>query len=378
MDVIAGAIGMAPAEFRRRNLLRAGGQTATGQVVREGTDLASMQDRALALAAYDVKRTEHESLAASGGYLRRGIGFATFFHGAGFTGAGEVRLASEVWVEGLPDGTIEVLTAQTDMGQGTNTILTQIVADRLGLPPNTVRIATPDTSRVPNSGPTVASRTAMVVGRLLEQACDDLAVRAGKPAARGAALVSAIRTWHATNPSKRLTGVGKYVKPESIHWDEANYHGDAYADYSWATHVAEVEVDLRTYSVRVVDYVALQEIGKVLNPTLAIGQIQGGVVQGIGWALIEDVVLDDGAMKNCQMTNYIIPGSADLPRIRVFFDERASPFGPSGAKGIGELPIDGPAPAVINAVCDALDISVNEIPLTPEKLMVALKGRTRG
>ena len=138
--------------------------------------------------------------------------------------------------------------------------------------------------------------------------------------------------------------------------------------------MAEVEVDLRTYVARVADYVALQEVGKVVNPTLATGQVQGGVAQGIGWALSEEVLLEDGAMSNSQFTNYIIPTAGDLPPIRVFFEEQPSQYGPQGAKGIGELPMDGPAPAVINAICDALGISINEIPLTPERLLEHLEG----
>ena len=137
---------------------------------------------------------------------------------------------------------------------------------------------------------------------------------------------------------------------------------------------ADVEIDLRTYCVRVTDFVALQEVGKVLNDTLARGQIAGGVVQGIGWALYEEVVLEDGGMVNSQMTNYIIPASADLPPIRVYFQEQPSPHGPGGAKGLGELPMDGPAPAVINAVCNALGASISSIPLTPERLMEHLEG----
>jgi CO/xanthine dehydrogenase Mo-binding subunit len=126
----------------------------------------------------------------------------------------------------------------------------------------------------------------------------------------------------------------------------------------------------------VTDFVALQEIGRALNPVLARGQIAGGVVQAIGWALYEDVALKDGVMINNQMTNYIIPGSGDLPPIRVYFEENPSPYGPGGAKGIGELPMDGPAPAIINAVCEALDISIEAIPLTPERLMENLEGPT--
>ncbi|MCH8804917.1 MAG: xanthine dehydrogenase family protein [Planctomycetes bacterium] len=376
MDVIAERIGMDPLELRRRNLLRKGQTTATGQVFREDTDLVGLLDRALQLSDYDQRRNGHEQLNRTHRYLRRGMGVATFYHGAGFTGAGETHLASEVQVAGLPDGRVEVLTAQTDMGQGTTTILTQIAADRLGLAVGEVLVATPDTSRVPNSGPTVASRTAMVVGKLVAKACDDLIERVGSNTGdgdvarpKGTSLQDAIRAWHVTHDGKHLLGCAKYRKPASIEWDEKTYRGDAYACFSWAAYVAEVEVDLRTCAVRVIDFVALQEVGKVLNQTLARGQIQGGVAQGIGWALYENVLLENGAMKNCQMTNYIIPGSGDLPPIRVYFEEQPTPHGPGGAKGIGELPIDGPAPAVINAVCDALGMSIRSIPLTPERLL---------
>lgn len=380
MDVIARRLRMLPVELRRRNLVRDGQTLATGQVVSDGVDLSSLMDAALRDARYDERQKRHADMNSGAGshpYLRRGIGFATFHHGSGFTGGGETYLASEVWVEGHADGSAEVLTAQTDMGQGTSTILSQIAAARLGVSADLVRVATPDTSRVPNSGPTVASRTAMVVGKLIEAACDDLLKQSGIGTTKSIPRdpSGAIKSWHATNPGKRLIGRGKYEKPAHIQWDDKSYRGDAYAAYSWGTYVAEVEIDLRTYSVRVTDFVARQEVGRVLNPTLARGQIQGGVVQGIGWALYEEVVLDDGVMKNCQMTNYVIPACADLPPIRVFFEESPSPFGPQGAKGIGELPMDGPAPAILNAVCDALGIEANEIPLTPERLMTLLEGR---
>ncbi len=379
MDVIAERLGIQPAELRRRNLLRDGQTTATGQVFRDGTDLVGILDRALELTAYDEKRKQHAAHNRAHPYLRRGVGLACFFHGAGFTGSGETDLASEVWVDGLPDGRIEVLTAQTEMGQGAATILAQIVADRLGLDMSQVSVATPDTARVPNSGPTVASRTSMVIGKLLQQASDDLVSRINPTGSTtGKAVRDAIRAWHVANPGKKLRGRAKYHQPPTINWDEEQYRGDAYAAYAWATHAAEVEVDLRTYVTRVTDYVALQEVGKVINPTLATGQIQGGVAQGIGWALSEEVVLEDGVMANSQMSNYAIPVAGDLPPIRVYFEEQPTPYGPRGAKGIGELPMDGPAPAVINAVCAALGTSINAIPLTPERLMEHLEGDDDG
>jgi CO/xanthine dehydrogenase Mo-binding subunit len=330
-------------------------------------------DRALADADYHAKRERYALENARHPYLRKGVGLATFFHGAGFTGSGETFLASEAWVEGLADGRVEVLVANTEMGQGAITVLTQIAADALGVGLQDVLVAQPDTARVPDSGPTVASRTVMVVGRLVELACADLARQA---LADGGArpVAEAIRAWHRAHPGQRLLGRAKYQAPSSIRWDDKEYRGDAYPAYAWAAYVADVEVDLRTYQTRVRDFVARQEVGRVIHPGLAAGQIQGGVAQAIGWALMEDVILEQGAMRNNRLTDYIIPACADLPPIRVFFEENPCPYGPQGAKGIGELPMDGGAPAVINAVCAALGTSVSAIPLTPERLMDVLEG----
>lgn len=376
MDVIADQLGIDPVELRRRNLIHDGDTTATSQPINDGVNRIALMDQTLDAADYHDKITNHTTFNKTHPYLRRGIGVATFFHGAGFTGAGEVYLASEAWVEAHADGQIEVLVANTDMGQGTTTILTQIAADRLDLEPRYVTLATPDTSRVPNSGPTVASRTAMIVGHLIEQACDKIVEQTGSM--KGPALIEAVQAWHQANPDTRLIGKAKYHKPDVIVWDDEKYIGHAYACYGWATYVADVEIDLRTFNVRVTDFVAAQEIGRVLNPTLARGQIQGGVVQGIGWALTEDIVTRDGGMINNQMTNYIIPTSGDLPPIRVIFEESESPFGPRGAKGIGELPMDGPAPAILNAICNALGTQLHDIPMTPEKLMLHLEEHAHG
>ena len=375
MDVVAGALGLDPIELRLRNLLVDGDETATGQVISDGTDRLALLDRAVELSAWREKETGHRRLARSDPWLRRGMGVACFHHGAGFTGSGEVTLASRLDVAGLPDGRVEVRSANIEMGQGTLTIFTQIAAERLGVDPSTVVIAEADTGRVPNSGPTVASRTAMVVGHLVEQACDDLRNRLGLgEETRGEAFRRALAGWHADRPGRELVGEAEYEPPPGIHWDDATYRGDAYATYGWGAYVAEVEVDLRTYGVRVIDFVALQDVGTVLNPTLARGQVQGGVAQGIGWALMEDCRWQDGAMANAQLTNYIVPTSDDLPPIRVFFEETPWAGGPLGAKGLGELPIDGPAPAIVNAIARAVGAEPREIPLVPERLMALLDG----
>lgn len=369
MDRVARAIGMDPAEFRRVNLIRDGQSTATGQVIRDGADRVKVLDRALEHSRFRNRRREHDAFNRSHPYLRRGVGLAAFCHGAGFTGSGESYLQSRVAVQALPDGRIEVLAASTEMGQGTNTVFTRIAAEHLGVDPSRIVVAVPDTARVPNSGPTVASRTTMVVGRLIERACDALREQVGAPAARGDAFTDAMQRWLDDNPGRTARAEVQYKPPPGVAWDDATYTGDAYGTFAWACYTAEVEVDLRTFAVRVTDFVAVQDIGTVIHPTLAKGQVQGGVVQGIGWALMEECVWKNGAMANNTLTNYVIPTSADVPPIRVEFLSTPYPHGAMGAKGLGELPIDGPAPAILNAVAHATGTDPLAIPLTPERLM---------
>jgi CO/xanthine dehydrogenase Mo-binding subunit len=172
----------------------------------------------------------------------------------------------------------------------------------------------------------------------------------------------------------------QYEPPPGLFWDDTTYSGDAYGAYAWAVYVAEVAVDTVTFETRVTDFVAEQEVGRVIHPLLAAGQIEGGVAQAIGFALYENVVWQQGRMTNGQMTNYIMPTSMDIPPIRVFFEEQPYPFGPGGAKGIGELPMDGPAPAILNAIENATGVCLRVIPATPEVLMDAMtqKAGARG
>jgi CO/xanthine dehydrogenase Mo-binding subunit len=375
MNVVARVVGLAPEELRRRNFITQGQTSAFGQVMREPVEMDRLLDRALELSEYHAKRARFEA-ANPHARVKRGIGFATFMHGAGFTGSGETHLASVVDLEATADGHVRVLAASTEIGQGTNTIFAQIVADTLGIDYEDVEIAQPDTATVPNSGPTVASRTAMVVGRLVETAALSIRrtlVDAGLLASTYARpeFAPACREHLATRGPLRASS--HYQPPPGIHWDDEKYEGDAYGAYAWAVYVAEVSVDTATFETSVEDVVAVQEIGKVLHPVLAAGQIEGGIAQAIGYALYENVVWRDGRMANAQMTNYIMPTSVDLPPIRVFFEERPYAHGPFGAKGIGELPMDGIAPAIANAVEHAIGAAVTRIPITPEVLMDALE-----
>ena len=375
MDKVAHAVGLSPEEFRRRNFVHEGQTTATSQVIRERVDMDQLLTRALQLSEYHAKREQfaRENAARNGRFSKkRGIGFATFMHGAGFTGSGEVFLQSVVSAEATAEGKVRVLAASTEIGQGTNTIFSQIAAEALGLDFDSIEIVQPDTGLVPNSGPTVASRTSMVVGKLVESAVMGL-----KQTLIGSGLLSpeynesGFKRACAEYLSKfgSLKTSSTYQPPPNVHWDDEKYQGDAYGAYAWAVYVAEVSFDELTYEARVEDFVALQEVGRVLNPVLAAGQIEGGVAQAIGFTLFENVVWKDGRMANNQMTNYIIPTPADIPPIRVYFEENPYAYGPGGAKGIGELPMDGAAPAILNAIEHATGISFNHVPLMPERLM---------
>ncbi len=374
MDRIAQIVGVSPVEIRRRNFLQPGQATTTEQVVREPINLGKLLDRALEISDYHSKK---QSFAKPNqfGSVRKGMGIAAFLHGAGFTGSGERYLSSVVGVEGCADGNVRVLVSSTEFGQGTNTVLSQIAAEALGLPYENVSMAQPDTQEVPNSGPTVASRTAMVVGKLVESAARGIAqtLISSKLLHEGYSadeFRTACRQYVAAHGQFRCWS--RYDAPPGIFWDDEKYRGEAYAAFAWAVYIAEVTVDLTTYSVSVDDFVALQEVGKVLHPLLARGQIIGGIAQGIGFSLYEKVVWQNGRMQNSQMTNYIMPTSSDLPPIRVFFEELGNIHGAYGAKGIGELPMDGPAPAIINAIEDALGIAFDRIPLLPEDIMDGL------
>ncbi len=374
LDKVAKSIGLTPDEFRRRNFIHEGETTATSQVIREKVDMEGLLNRALEVTEYKQKREKfaHENPSSR---VKKGIGFASFMHGAGFTGSGEVYLQSVVGAEATVEGRVRILAASTEIGQGTNTIFSQIAAEALGVDYELIEVMQPDTSNVPNSGPTVASRTCMVVGKLVQSAVLGLRqtlIGSGhlqEPYTQAdfqTACGEYIRS-HGT-----LKSFSKYQPPPNVVWDDEKYQGDAYGTYAWAVYVAEVSVDTLTYEAHVEDFVAVQEVGRVINPVLAAGQIEGGVAQAIGFTLFEKVVWENGRMANNQMTNYIIPTPADIPPIRVYFEENPYAYGPAGAKGIGELPMDGAAPAILNAIENATGVSFDHVPLMPEAMMEAL------
>jgi len=348
MDRIAEQLGMDPVELRRLNALRPGDATATGQTLRDDASAHMVLEEAVRRTDFARKRAEWKG-------TNRGIGLSLFYHGAGFTGAGERNLKSKARLDLTPTG-VRIAVGSTEIGQGTRTMHAQIVSDALGIPYESVEVAQPDTSRVADSGPTVASRTCMVVGKILEECSLEMKERLGGLAP------SEYYAKHGAISVERM-----YEPPDWIKWDEAAYRGDAYATFGWGCDVAELEVDPDTYEVRPLRLTAVQEFGRPIHPALARGQIEGGTAQGLGYALLERVVMRNGEMANGQLTNYVIPTTLDMPEVDVVMMENPYPGGPFGAKGLGELPMDGPAPAVVNALRQ-LGLDVREIPATPEVL----------
>jgi CO/xanthine dehydrogenase Mo-binding subunit len=387
LNRIAERLDISPAELRRRNIYRLNDTTPTGQVLRESVAAEEVLEQALAASQFDRvrERTARETSERRGsgtippGPLRsgdrriaNGIGLALAWHGAGFTGSGEVYLSSVASVELTAEGQLRVLTANTEMGQGTKTVFPQMVAGELGVPVDWVDYAPQDTAAVLDSGPTVASRTVMVVGGLVILAARKLkaAVEARNP---GVPFHEAFRGDAKANGATRIDQ--QFEPYPGIVFDDATYVGDAYPAYGWAAAVVSVEVDLDTAEVFVRDVIAVDDVGKVIHPILCEGQVEGGTLQAVGYATIEEIKLRDGRYLNDRLATYLIPTALDAPHIRSILVEAPFSGAPHGAKGVGELPMDVAAPAVVAAIHDATGVWIHDLPASPERILAAMHDR---
>jgi CO/xanthine dehydrogenase Mo-binding subunit len=365
-------LGIEPFALRQHNMLREGDLTATSQ---ELTHSVGSEEVLAAVLKVSGPVPARDGLGPSGAPIKRGRGLAFYFHGAGFTGSGEQRLAGRATLA-FRGGAFHVLSSSTDIGQGAMTMFAQIAASALGVPTAAIVVTEPSTDQVPDSGPTVASRTCMVVGGVLERAATELRRdieawgvshdRAGAPLVElAAAMVAAGETVETT---------AQYRPPPGIVWDDATYTGSAYPVYGWGCCLVDVSVDLDTYEVTIDRCVQAIDVGKAIHPIIVKGQIEGGTLQALGWAVLEDVVYREGRVANPNMTNCIVPTFADAPEMETILVEKPYPFGPHGAKGVGEIPMDGPAAAVAGAVEDALDVAFDRLPILPERVEATLRG----
>jgi CO/xanthine dehydrogenase Mo-binding subunit len=367
MDEAARAVGMDAMAFRRLNMLRAGDATATGQVLDESVGGAEVLD-AVETALTAPGPSVAPRLGTLPSPVRRGRGLAFWFHGAGFTGSGEQRLMGQATVATRADGGFEVRSSSADIGQGVLTIFTQIAADALGVGTEHVIVPEPDTARVPDSGPTVASRTCMIVGKVVERAATALRQRleswAGDQGLDADDLCAVAARHHADVGEAAETTT--YEPPANVQWDDATYSGAAYPVYGWAACLVDLAVDDDTREVVIERCLHAVDVGHAIHRKIVQGQIEGGTLQALGWALLESVPYDDGRVANPSMTDSIIPTSFDAPELETLIVEVPYTRGPHGAKGVGEIPMDGPAAAVANALRDAYGVAFDELPLLPE------------
>jgi len=345
LDWLARELGEEPLSFKQRHLVRRGDTTLTGGTLREEIRLPELIESACRLSGYRAKAAQ--AGLSNGAY--RGIGLSVFFHGCAFTGSGEQeKIKARVGLRKLSDGRVEILAAGTEMGQGVLTTLRKIVAQALDMEIGRIIYDYPDTARVPDSGPTVASRTVLIVGGLLVEAAGELKER--------------------MNEQPEVEVFRQYSQPEEVEWDQETFSGDAYPTYSWGVEVAEVAVDPITYDISITGAWGAFDIGRAIDEQIIRGQIEGGMAQGLGYATLEVMERKEGALHQDTLTDYIIATARDLP---VFGHELVNvPYahGPFGAKGAGELPFVGAAPAVAAAVQSALKLPVTRIPIRPETL----------
>jgi len=390
MDRIGRRLGLDPLEIRLRNVLEEGDKLPTGQVMDESCSARLCLEKAARETDFQERwqHLEAKRRVHIDGESMQGVGLSLYFHGAGFTGNGERVLQSVVEAALLEDGRIEVRTAAVEMGQGCDTVLPMMAAEASGLEPEDVVLAPPDTSRVPDSGPSVASRTSMVVGsevayvvteirdRILDWWSDSQESGAAQTVEDGVVRRQDGESWPFRELARRycetkapLVVSRQHEPPEWQVFDEETYQGVAYPTYAFGADVVEVAVDPDTLEVRPRKVTAVCEGGRVLHERLCVGQVEGGTLQALGWGLMEEVKLEAGRYLNDRLATYIIPTIMDSPEMEVHLLERPWNGGAFGAKGVGELPMDGGAPAAVSAVENATGIEIDTIPATPERLL---------
>lgn len=348
MSHIARKIGCDVLEFKEKYLVRQGNLTATGGKFREPVLVKEMIEEIVEKSGYREKVEKYKNQS---GRYRRGIGIALSNHGCGFTGSAERDMIKAVArLVKYQDDSVEVLVSNTDMGQGLKTTFSKIVSQVLDIPLNKVVVNNPDTSRVPDSGPTVASRSIMVVGKLLERA--------------------ALRLKDQWETGKYQVVEEHYKDVEGLTpWNMETFSGDAYPTYSWAVNVVEIELDTVTAITELKGVWGVYDVGTPIDETILKGQMQGGLLQGIAYGYMENMVSKDGRIQQDSFTNYIIPTAMDVVNFDISFVDNPYKHGPFGAKGAGELPANGGTPAYIAAVENALGQNINKAPITPEAIM---------
>ncbi len=389
MDELARATGLDPLEIRLRNVLDTGTVLPTGATVREGRPARATMEEAARLSGWAGRGEEPRQPAP---HLRRGWGMGSIIFTIGL--GRNVPDHSAASLDMARDGSVVLRTGATEMGQGIHTALAQIAAEALGVELPSIRVIGPDTERTADSGPAVGSRQTFLSGNavldaarpiretLLDVAAEEtglprglLALRGGRVYAEDEALPVSVAALaargHATG--RRLHAEGYYAMEYAADFPADGYPY-AHEVFTFGTQVAKVLVDTETGEVTVEELVIAQDTGRIINPGSVRGQLEGGATMGLGYALLEELVTEQGVTLNGSLDRYLIPTADDVPPMKVTTVEIPEPHAPLGAKGIGESTVTSTAPAIANAVADALGVSINEIPLTPERVLAAIDG----
>ncbi len=349
MERVAREYGHSPLELRRGYFLKQGDPTITGGRIREGVIIQELVTKAAELSDFEAKRSRYA------GEKWKGIGLALFNHGCGFTGDGEQRIIkAKVKLRKDAADRVEILSANMDMGQGPKTTLRKVAAAVLGIAPQEIGYRNPDTDRVPDSGPTVASRTMMIVGYLVQEAAKKLKAQ-----------------WRA---GEEQVVESNYTMPPGMEWDQQNLTGDAYAAYGWGVNIVEVEVDPVTMEPAVTGAWGVYDVGVAIDELVVNGQIQGGMSQALGFGSFEKLEVDSaGVFRQRSMADYMVATSLDFPRTVATTVDNPYDYGPFGAKGMGEMVHNGGHAAYCAAVEQAVGRSCPHVPLTPERLLEIMR-----
>lgn len=346
LDHLAHHLGVDPLEFKMQYLAKKGDETTTNGHIIEEVKLPEMLDVVTRESDYWRKAKEYELGCG------RGIGIAMYNHGGAFTGNGEQAIIKAHARLVKTGDRVSIQVGSTEMGQGFKTSLRKICAATLGVSIDQIEYLDPDTSKVVDSGPTAASRSTMVVGRLVERAAQEMKER-----------------WSEGD----FTTEVEYEHPDGYPWDQATFRGDAYLGYGWGVACVEVEVDKLTNEVKTLGVWSSHEIGKAIDELIVHGQINGGILQSLGYGSMEKLEVKGGRFKQKSMSDYVIPTSMDFPKQFYHIQENPYPWGPYGAKGMGELVFNGASAAYVDAVERALNTRFTSIPIPPEAIEEAMK-----
>jgi CO/xanthine dehydrogenase Mo-binding subunit len=390
MEELARKLQMDPLEFRLRNMLIPGKKNATSAVMDASCGLPQCVEKVVESSRYREKAARYRNQTGS---VRRGLGIALLMHGNSLGPEGNDYGA--VHIEVRSDGSVSVGSGLTEYGTGAISGMMQVASSVLGVPLARFKLERPDTSKHRESGPTVASRVIVIGGNASKVAAEKLrgkiipvAAELLKVDAESVAIADGI-AFDRTHPSRTvqwndlvaeayrkgisLKEEGFFMAPPAP-WDQEVGQGTPYVQYTWGALIVEAEVDMDTGYYKIVGTHAAYDVGRVVNPAGVLGQIYGGTVQGLGYAMMEELLHKDGTVVNPNLGDYYIPTSMDIPaEFKAFIVEVPGPLGPFGAKIIAEPPIVLPGPAVRNAILNATGVSVDDLPVTSEKVLMGMK-----